>query len=62
MSRRIAIVVLLACLAVSLVCVLYPFYVIRPFRAQGAQELAIALALLGIVRPRLQDGDAPGRL
>ena len=36
---------LLACLAVSLVCVVYPIYVIRPFRAQGASELAIALVV-----------------
>jgi hypothetical protein len=35
-------VILLACL-VSLVCLVYPVYVIRPFRAQGARELAIAL-------------------
>ncbi len=35
--------VLLACLAVSLVCVVYPIYVIRPFRAQGARELTAAL-------------------
>ena len=40
------IVVLLACLAVSLVCVVYPIYVIRPFRAQGARELAVALVVL----------------
>ena len=30
----------------SLVCVVYPIYVIRPFRAQGARELAVALAVL----------------
>jgi hypothetical protein len=34
---------LLACLAVSLILVAYPIYVIRPFRAQGARELAAAL-------------------
>jgi hypothetical protein len=39
------IVVLLACLGVSLVCVVYPIYVIRPFRAQGARELAVALVV-----------------
>jgi hypothetical protein len=38
--------VLLACLAVSLVSVAYPIYVIRPFRHQGARELALALALI----------------
>jgi hypothetical protein len=39
------ILVLLACLGVSLVCVAYPIYVIRPFRAQGASELAVALTV-----------------
>jgi hypothetical protein len=38
--------ILLACLALSLICVLYPIYVIRPFRAQGARELGVALAVL----------------
>jgi len=37
--------VLLACLAVSLVLVAYPLYVIRPFRAQGARELTAALVV-----------------
>jgi Protein of unknown function (DUF3179) len=37
------IVIILACVAVSLVSVAYPLYVIRPFRAQGARELAAAL-------------------
>ena len=36
---------LIACLAVSLLCVVYPIYVIRPFRAQGARELMVALAV-----------------
>jgi hypothetical protein len=46
LSGRIRwILVVLACLAVSLVCVVYPIYVIRPFRAQGARELALALAV-----------------
>ncbi len=35
----------LACLSVSLFCVLYPIYVIRPFRAQGESELAVALLI-----------------
>jgi hypothetical protein len=39
------ILVLLACLAMSLVTVAYPLYVIRPFRAQGARELMAALAV-----------------
>ena len=36
---------MLACVAVSLICVVYPIYVIRPFRAQGANELMVALAV-----------------
>jgi hypothetical protein len=45
-KRRISVSVLLACLTLSLICVVYPFYVIWPFRAQGARELAIALVVL----------------
>jgi hypothetical protein len=41
--RRKFTALLLACLAISLFCVIYPIYVIRPFRAQGARELALAL-------------------
>ena len=37
---------LFACLAVSLFCLVYPIYVIRPFRHQGVHELAAALAVL----------------
>ena len=37
---------LLASLLVSLGCVVYPIYVIRPFRAQGARELAAALLVI----------------
>jgi hypothetical protein len=44
-SRRTFTLVLLACLAVSLICVAYPVYVIRPFRHQGARELAMALVI-----------------
>ena len=33
--------------AVAFGCVAYPMYVIRPFRAQGATELAIALVVRG---------------
>jgi hypothetical protein len=36
-------IVMLACLLVSLFVVGYPMYVIRPFRAQGARELAVAM-------------------
>jgi len=45
-KRRISAAVLLACLALSLICVVYPAYVIRPFRSQGARELAMALAVM----------------
>jgi len=31
------------CLAVSLLAIVYPAWVIQPFRAQGARELAVAL-------------------
>ena len=37
--------ILVVCLAVSLAAVVYPIYVIRPFRHQGASELAWALAV-----------------
>jgi hypothetical protein len=37
---------LLACLLLSLILLVYPIYVIRPFRAQGPRELALALAVL----------------
>ena len=43
--RRTFALILLTCLAVSLVCVAYPIYVIRPFRHQGARELALALVV-----------------
>ncbi len=43
---RIYIPVLLISLATSLFCVLYPIYVIRPFRAQGVRELELALAVV----------------
>jgi hypothetical protein len=42
----------LICLAVSLFQVVYPVYVIRPFRHQGATELRVALAMMGF-RPIL---------
>src|SRR5580765_2652078 len=46
MTRRFVFgLVLLACLVVGLICVAYPIYVIRPFRHQGARELAVALAV-----------------
>jgi hypothetical protein len=46
MTRRfIFTLVLFACLAVGLIGVAYPINVIRPFRHQGAGELAVALAV-----------------
>ncbi len=47
-THRILSFTLLACVAVSLVCVVYPIYVIRPFRAQGARELVVALDIARI--------------
>jgi hypothetical protein len=42
---RIFTLILFTCLAIALICVAYPIYVIRPFRHQGALELAVALAV-----------------
>ena len=51
--RRSACWLLIAgCLAVSLFCLVYPVFVIRPFRYQGPRELAVALFVLRI-RPAL---------
>src|SRR5580700_1998692 len=44
-NRLVFTLVLLGCLAVSLFCVVYPMYLIRPFRHQGARELAVALVV-----------------
>ena len=44
--NRIWIRLLIACCAVALVCLLYPVYVIRPFRHQGPLELALALLVV----------------
>jgi phosphoglycerol transferase MdoB-like AlkP superfamily enzyme len=49
---RTSIFILVGCLLVSLACVVYPMYVIRPFRAQGPTELAAALTIIRI-RPVL---------
>lgn len=51
--KRNSLVLLLICLAVSLFCLIYPVYVIRPFRHQGETELAVALA---VTRARLGVG------
>ena len=47
-SKRTALVALVVCLAVSLFCLVYPIYVIRPFRHQGERELVAALAVLRV--------------
>ena len=46
MTRRRLALVWLVCLAAAFFCAAYPLYVIRPFRAQGPQELAFALVVL----------------
>jgi hypothetical protein len=51
-TSRTSAFILFTCLLVSLVCVAYPMYVIRPFRAQGPAELTAALAIIRI-RPVL---------
>lgn len=38
--------VIVACLLVSLFCLIYPIYVIRPFRHQGVTELSLALVVM----------------
>ena len=43
--RILAWVLLAACAALAFVAFAYPLYVIRPFRAQGATEIAAALAV-----------------
>jgi hypothetical protein len=37
---------IVACLAVALFCLIYPVYVIQPFRPQGPRELQVALAVI----------------
>ena len=46
LSKRTAGAAMLAALALSLFCLVYPVYVIRPFRYQGPRELALALAAM----------------
>ncbi len=45
-ARARFIFILLLALALSLFAVVYPAYVIRPFRTQGARELAAALMVM----------------
>src|SRR5436305_14367953 len=51
-ARALTWAALVASLVVSLFCVSYPIYVIRPFRSQGPRELAAALLVMRI-RPAL---------
>lgn len=37
---------MVGCLGLSFFCLVYPIYVIRPFRHQGVRELAAALVIL----------------
>jgi hypothetical protein len=48
MSSRRHWIVIVACLLVSLFCLAYPIYVIRPFRHQGVTELSVALLVMRI--------------
>jgi hypothetical protein len=53
-ARKLAYLwLLIACLAASFAGFAYPMYVIRPFRHQGARELAAALAVIQ-VRPLVE--------
>jgi hypothetical protein len=47
-AGRAPVLILIVCLLASLAALLYPMMVIRPFRAQGAGELAAALIVLRI--------------
>lgn len=45
-SARAFSLTIITCLAVTLFCLIYPLYVIRPFREQGVRELAVALLVV----------------
>ena len=45
-SKRTYVFLIAGSLALSLFCLIYPVYVIRPFRHQGVRELAAALVTL----------------
>ena len=53
MSLRKPLLWLFICVLLSFAALVYPLYVIRPFRQQGASELAVALAVLRF-RPLLE--------
>jgi hypothetical protein len=44
--KRTYVLLIAACFGLSLFCLVYPIYVIRPFRHQGVRELAAALVIL----------------
>ncbi len=48
MRKSHYLILILLCLAIAFFCLAYPMYVIRPFRHQGARELAVALAVIQI--------------
>ena len=49
-KKRVSVwaIVAAGCLAVAVFCLVYPIYVIRPFRSQGARELMVALGALQV--------------
>ena len=49
--KRAAWLCMLACFLLAAAGLLYPLYVIRPFRGQGPAELQLALAVLRWRRP-----------
>jgi hypothetical protein len=50
---RLLLLLLISCFGIAFFLLAYPIYVIRPFRYQGARELAVALQLLRY-RPALE--------
>jgi hypothetical protein len=46
LSARAYAATIIACLTVTLFCLIYPVYVIRPFRGQGTHELTAALLVV----------------
>lgn len=46
LAKAASLFLLIAALSVSFAGLAYPLYVMRPFRAQGARELAAALAII----------------
>lgn len=44
--RRYGFLIAALCFAAALFCLAFPIYVVRPFRYQGARELAVALRVM----------------